>query len=413
MSKLTVELYGITVGYISGTKIGEFDFETDEGAFAKFGLQSRVLSEAVPLSLVQQKGKKGKRQNFFAELLPEERILENLAAEIGAKENDVIKILSRFGRDVAGAIQIYDPEVTGEPREPKIFPLNELDIANLLENTRSTPLGNRPKLGKTSLAGVQEKIVLANIDGNWNQVADGYPSTHILKPNSKKFPTMIFDEEYGLRIARGLGLAKNNNYIENFGGVSTLVIQRYDRNSKIPPDRIHQEDMNQALGASKKEKYQKFGGGKVTLERIAKIFKDRADKASLEQLLKMNVMAVAIGNLDLHAKNISILHFEDESSTIAPAYDTVPLTHIPDLDGEMALAVNGKYLHSEIMVEDLVSEAERWGIEDARSVAVTTIEQIVEILKSERPEPNSHPTLREDIQKYCQNLLAGKPAGQD
>ena len=90
---------------------------------------------------------------------------------------------------------------------------------------------------------------------------------------------MIFDEEYGLRIARGLGLAKNNNYIENFGGVSTLVIQRYDRNSKIPPDRIHQEDMNQALGASKKEKYQKFGGGKVTLERIAKIFKDMYRKA--------------------------------------------------------------------------------------------------------------------------------------
>lgn len=411
MGKLTVELYGTVVGYLSGIKIGDFDFEIEPEALTRFRIQSRVLSESVPLSLVQQTGKKKRRQNFFSELLPEERILENLAAEIGAKENDVIKILTHFGRDVAGAIQIYDPSIPGEPRQPNILQLTEAQIASLMENTRETPLGNRPKLGKTSLAGVQDKIVLAHLNGTWNQVIDGYPSTHILKPNSKYFPTMIFDEEYGARISKALGLAHYQTHLEEFDGVPALVIQRYDRNFNIPPDRVHQEDMNQVLGAAKKEKYQRLGGGKVTLSRIANTFKQRSDEDGLERLLKMNVMAVAIGNLDLHAKNISILHFENESSTLAPAYDMVPLTHISDLDGEMALAVNNKYLHESITAEDLVLEAESWGMKEVRPVVIKTLKKIKEFVSSEVPDHRAHPGLRRDIEGFCQNLLSGKAAG--
>ena len=87
------------------------------------------------------------------------------------------------------------------------------------------PLGNGSRHGKTSLAGVQDKIVLAWEEG-WFRAYDGYPSTHILKPVTSRWPTMIFDEEYGSRFARALGLASHATSIREFDGVPALVIER-------------------------------------------------------------------------------------------------------------------------------------------------------------------------------------------
>jgi serine/threonine-protein kinase HipA len=38
-------------------------------------------------------------------------------------------------------------------------------------------------------------------------VIDGWPSTHILKPESRDYPTSIYDEEFGARFARAAGLS--------------------------------------------------------------------------------------------------------------------------------------------------------------------------------------------------------------
>jgi hypothetical protein len=104
-----------------------------------------------------------------------------------------------------------------------------------------------------------------------------------------------------------------------------------------PQGRIHQEDFNQALGATGNQKYQKYGS-KVSLARIARVFTATGDSRSLERLFKLIVVSVAVGNLDMHAKNISLLHRPDGSITLSPAYDVVPQAHQPN-DGEVALAV--------------------------------------------------------------------------
>ena len=89
---------------------------------------------------------------------------------------------------------------------------------------------------------------------------DGWPSTHILKPESPDYPTAIYDEEYGARFARAVGLASFPTRIEEFEGVPAIVIKRYDRSPDAPQGRIHQEDFNQVLGATGNQKYQKYGG---------------------------------------------------------------------------------------------------------------------------------------------------------
>ena len=128
-----------------------------------------------------------------------------------------------------------------------------------------------------------------------------------------------------------------------------VVIERYDRSPDAPQGRIHQEDFNQVLGAAGNQKYQKYGG-KVSLERIARVFSAIGDRDSLERLFKLVVVSVAVGNLDLHAKNVSLLHRPDGSMTLSPAYDVVPQAHQPN-DGEVALAVGGEYRHAAITME--------------------------------------------------------------
>ncbi|MHB1171745.1 MAG: type II toxin-antitoxin system HipA family toxin [Lacisediminihabitans sp.] len=408
MVELRVELYGHLVGHLIGTDWRAFDFRTDRSAFDYFDLGSTVLSESVPLDVVQNRARAARRRNFFSELLPEGRILTNLANSIRVGEHDIIPLLAHYGRDVAGAIQIVDPDVPGEPRTPRTTGLSERGVRDLLLNTQLTPLGNSPVTGKSSLAGMQDKIVLAFIDGGWHQVHDGYPSTHIVKTESRDYPTVIFDEEYGARIARAAQLTGHSTYLHEFSGVPGLVIDRYDRSSDAPQGRIHQEDMSQALGAHGNEKYQEFGG-KVSLHRIADLFRKNGDSESLSRLLKLNTVSVAVGNLDLHAKNISILHLPDSSSTLAPAYDIVPMIHQTN-DGKMSLAVNGRYRHAEITATDIADEARGWGMRAPENLIAETLEAVAGLVDAEAPHPGAYESLSENIRGFTRNLLAGKPA---
>ncbi|MFD6398005.1 type II toxin-antitoxin system HipA family toxin [Nocardia sp. NPDC060249] len=408
MADLVIELYDTRIGTLTGTW-QNFDFVADPAAVDKFGIDSAILSVSIPLAAVATRSRKGRRQNFFRELLPEGRMLTRMAADAGVSERDVIGLLRRYGRDIAGALQIWDPEAPGEPKEPALQPLSDTEVANMLVNVADNPLGNKPFGGKTSLAGVQDKIVLARTGGGWNRVIDGYPSTHILKPEARDHPTAIYDEEYGARFARAVGLAEFGTAIREFDGTPALVVERYDRSAQSPSGRIHQEDFSQVLGAGGDQKYQIFGG-KVSTSRIAGVLSAVADQASMEKLLRMTTLSVALGNLDMHAKNVSLLHHLDGSITLAPAYDVVPQVHQPN-DGEMALAVDREYRHRVITRAHLIAEGEAWGLSDADRIIDNTLAAVSDIVATEMPHPSAHPALVADIARFTGNLIAGRAAG--
>ncbi|WP_237702801.1 type II toxin-antitoxin system HipA family toxin [Candidatus Protofrankia datiscae] len=207
-----------------------------------------------------------------------------------------------------------------------------------------------------SRAGTQTSPASRN-SRRWNRVIDGWPSSHILKPESRDYPTSIYDEEFGARFARATGLtfySTHSTWIGEFEGVPAVVVERYDRSPDAPQGRIHQEDFNQVLGVAGDQKYQKYGG-RVSLERIARVFSAAGDRGSLERLFRLIVLSVAVGNLDLHAKNISLVHRPDGSMPLSPAYDMMPQAHQPN-DGEAALAVAGEYRHAAIALDHLVKE---------------------------------------------------------
>lgn len=408
MPELHVELYGHLVGHLYSSGDRTFDFRTDHVAFEHFSPASTTLSVSVPLSVVDSRGKAGRRRVFFTELLPEGNMLGDLARRAGVAEHDVVGFLAHYGRDVAGAVQIWDPERPGEPRAPRLTAVTDDEVGALLQDTRSAPLGNSPVSGKSSLAGVQEKIVLARVGGGWHRVHDGYPSTHIVKPETREHSSLIYDEEYGTRLARATGLTRHASWVEDFPGRPGLVIERYDRSPDAPQGRIHQEDMNQALGAVGNQKYQEYGG-KVSLARVAEVLARVTGDDSQERLLRMTAFAVAIGNLDMHAKNISLIHNPDQTTTLAPAYDVVPLRQHPT-DGRMALAVNKKYVHATITAEDVVAEGAAWGVSDAEAVVRKALEATLTAIEADEPDRRADPKLRGTILAFTRNLLAGDPA---
>ncbi|HRQ00030.1 MAG TPA: HipA domain-containing protein, partial [Terrimesophilobacter sp.] len=189
--------------------------------------------------------------------------------------------------------------------------------------------------------------------------------------------------------------------IADFAGLPALVIERYDR---ADGGRIHQEDLSQALGASGNEKYQEFGGI-VSSRRVAEVLQRHAPPDDLHRLARMFVFAVALGNLDFHTKNISLLHSEDGDVRLAPAYDNVPLLH-QQTDGRLALSVNGKYRHAEITRGDLAAEFAGWGLRGAREIIDETLITMWAAVQHETPVDGAHSLLQESIAGTIDGLIA-------
>lgn len=405
MPSLEVDLYGTRVGRLVGASWRDFDFVADEAGWQRFGVGSTVLSESVPLVPRPPRGKAGRRRNFFDELLPEGSARQRLADRAGVAPFDTLGLLAAYGRDAAGAVTIWDAEAVGGSEPPRARPLTNTQVGDLLRDVAEFPLGNAPRLGKASLAGVQDKVLLARVDGGWAQCLHGYPSTHILKPESRPYTDMVFNEEYVARIGRAMGLVPYATEIEAFDGTDALVIERYDRDPSMDGGRLHQEDFNQVLGAAGVEKYQEHGG-KVSLARVASVVASTQGSPGLQQLLALVTLSVAVGNLDLHAKNIALLHPPTGPALVAPAYDVVPLAHYPGVDGRMAMAVNDVYEFERIAGDDVVAEAERWGMKASAAVDVmrSVRDVIIDVASAEEPHARATPELAGTIAARAQRL---------
>lgn len=376
---LLVQLYGEVVAELTSAGPSQVTCRYTEQARGRWPLNLPLLSCSLPLTRRPHKS----AGPFFRGLLPEGAALAAVAAEARVPTYDTFGILARFGRDIAGAAVIgSDGQAHGQGHVAD-YPRDELevDVADLEE--RPLALHDDSAL---SLPGLQNKLLLVSTPHGWGRPAGGYPSTHILKVEDRRYPGMATMEAACLHLARAIGLTSVEAHVERIGGVDCIIVSRYDR--CVDPDsgsvtRTHQEDVCQALGVDidgfeRPAKYQEFGG--PGWRDVAALLAKHADDApaQLRQLLRAAVFTQVIGNSDAHGKNLALLHPEPGTVVLAPLYDTVPTALWPRLPDRAAMWVNRKRRLSAVTIEDLVTEARSWPMSDqvARQVVTETIEEL-------------------------------------
>ena len=400
MADLRVDLYGVRVGTLSGER-DRFDFTADRDGLDRFGLGSNVTSVAVPLLRRQRGGDVIQRRAFFEEVLSEGGVRRTLAENARLDYDNTIGLLARYGRDTAGALQIWNESDPEEPRTPEARIVSEAEVKRMFQEVKVSPLGNSGRRRVSSLAGMQDKVLLVRTADGWAEPLDGYPSTHIIKPMNAQTQSLIFDEEYGSRFVHALGLASFSTTIESFDGARALVIERFDRDSSGA--RTHQEDFQQALGLIGDRKYEESHESD-RLRRIAAILRTHASGTDVENLLRMTALSVLVRNYDMHAKNIALLHGADDSVKLAPMYDVIPSGHL-GVDPEFALAVNGKRHVDDVTLADVAEEGRAWGLRNSERIVAETAEHVRATAQTERPHPAAHGGLNAAVEYAATSLL--------
>jgi serine/threonine-protein kinase HipA len=404
---LPVTLFGTHIGELTSVDNRALLRWADD-AEERWGLNSPVLSRNLRVSFANT----DQTESFFGALLPEGRHLDQLASRAGTVSNDLLGLLRHVGADLAGALRVGDaPEdLPAEVLEPD-------EVAALLASASGFLVGG----GGSALPGYQRKLTLTRVEGQWLRGNGSLASTHILKPVDPQYRSSVESEHYVLQVARRLGLAPFDTWVEPMGDFQVLVIERYDR--RRAPDgtieRLHQEDAGQALGLpwGGNDKFERnnpassLGAVAALLDTNRSVMNPERFRDRL-QLLRYTALNVAAGNTDAHAKNFSLLHDAEGRTRLAPFYDAAPLALDYSLGTGLAMRINDVSELPDVTSEDLVAEAVSWDLpaDIARAVISRTLDDIVEATRAIRPHASIEKHVPGYIRGQAQNLARGDKA---
>lgn len=374
-------------------------------ALDRWAIGTPLLSCSLPVG-----SRPTRATNFFRGLLPEGRQLQAVADRAKVTTNDYYGLLALYGRDIAGALVISADDDGLRPRPGSVAEYSAEELGHEVASLNDNPLGLHPD-SELSIAGVQNKLLLVELEGRgWGRPVHGYPSTHILKVDDERFPGLVQAEGQCLALAHAIGVTSAAPRIELLEGVQCLIVERYDR-TVVQGEvvRTHQEDACQALDVDisayqGRGKYEESGG--PSLGQVAYLLQIHAQEPEreLENLARLTAYTAAIGNADLHGKNVSLLHDDAGNVSLAPAYDTVPTMMWPKLRATSAVSVDGCIDFAELTVGRIAAEASTWGLDTDRAnrVATQTVEAIVESI----PDSIESADLAAAIKKRARVLLS-------
>jgi serine/threonine-protein kinase HipA len=260
-------------------------------------------------------------------------------------------LATQVGLDCPGAVRFCAPERVDETvsHAGQIIWLAVEDVARILADLGrdSTNWLGAEFTGQFSLAGAQAKTALLCEDDKWGVPRGAVPTTHILKPAISGLAGHDLNEHLCLDAARRAGLPTVSSRIVRFGDQTAVVLKRYDRywqDNKC--QRIHQEDLCQALAVSPTKKYQNEGGPGPS--DVAALFRRAMPLKAAEHAVRTFADALIwnwlIGGTDAHAKNYSLV-LQGEHARLAPLYDIASGLPYGDHEKKLRLAmkVGGDY----------------------------------------------------------------------
>jgi serine/threonine-protein kinase HipA len=250
--------------------------------------------------------------------------------------------------------------------------LTDSDVAELLSAVREEYRDGRSPVeaaGRFSLAGAQPKIALLRTEQEqWATPHGSTPTTHILKPVSGDFKRIDVVEHMTMRAATLMGLKLAATRLQAFGAERAFITTRYDRISKRGVwQRLHQEDLGQALSVPPSKKYQRQDGG-PGVGAVAQLFRglprlaDRSAAAgAFYQALMFNV---TLECTDAHIKNYSVL-LEGRAVKFAPLYDLATYAPYkrPGLTTYAAMKIGQEYQFDKIGITQCLDAAKALGVD--------------------------------------------------
>jgi HipA-like protein len=142
--------------------------------------QAFALSPRLPMTSSEHEG--DEVLHFFANLLPEGPVLDTLCRLRRLPRGDVFRLLASFGREGAGAFDVLAEDESPDQAFGHVPYDADMIRADLAEMRRDVPLLHRHGELRLSLAGAQNKLPVALIDGRLHLPVGAAASTHILKP---------------------------------------------------------------------------------------------------------------------------------------------------------------------------------------------------------------------------------------
>lgn len=211
----------------------------------------------------------------------------------------------------------------GAARQPEI-PFGVADLPGIVTKAE----------GRMSISGVQAKITirLDKASGKIESVVTG--GTHILKPESDRFPQIPMNENLCMNMAEELGMrVPPHGLFAMSDGKLCYIIKRFDRvddGSKIP-----NETTFQITGST--DKY------KGSLEQVGKTIRAHAANVGLDSIdfFERAILCFLTGNGDMHLKNWALLG-QGKEIALAPCYDLVSSRLYIEKEEDSALTINAK-----------------------------------------------------------------------
>lgn len=340
------------------------------------------LSVSMPLADVVYRQKNVRP--YLWNLLPEnENVLSRWAQQYQTSAGNPFRLLRHVGADLPGAAQLIPSERLEEiqtAKAPTIQWISDHELKDRLRLLREDFAATRlpGDIGKMSLPGVQAKTALYwdTAARRWGVPGGRAPTSHILKPCIPGFPGLVENEYLCQTIAARLGLPAAHSHVLDLDE-PIIVVERYDR---LPPppgsqfmQRIHQEDLCQALSLMPARKYQEEGGpGIVQIVKLIRTVSSAIDE-DIERFLQANMFNWLIGGTDAHAKNYSLLIAALHEVRLAPLYDlSTQLPYSDRIARKVAMKIGDHYEITRIGLDDWRRLARACGLEEERVIGVVT-----------------------------------------
>lgn len=314
---------------------------------------------------------------FIRNLFPEGSAFDRLLETENLSKNNIYAILRAIGNDSAGLLAFSVN--THEAELPELRHVTDHELADRLRDQKDMTYWDGKY--RLSLAGVQNKLnVFVSHQDELFLASGAYASTHILKFASDKYPSIVINELFCMRLAEAVKLPCASVRLRQIGEFAALLVERFDR--KVAENGVrkrHIIDGCQALDMPPENKYEQNFGSSRDVQHIRdgvslpKLFQFADTTAvpiqSRQHMIDWVIFNLIIGNSDAHGKNISFYVGKQEGITLAPFYDLVSVVHEarqePKLDTNLAMGIGDNFDITQITAYDLLSFAVETSLEAA------------------------------------------------